>query len=109
LLNRLNLPLIPHEESLRSLVAILRALANYAERQEPLNLRAKSLSNERNIMTNKLYDILIENCHALMELGLLQPIQDVVSDLVANEIENMELLSENASEYIRMVTEIKGS
>lgn len=103
----LNLPVLPDPNSLQGLVDVLKAVTAHYERTIPLHNQAKSLSHERGLMLDKLYDILIEHALILAQIGALEPIQSLVSDMLANEIENMETLIDINAEAIKMTVEVK--
>jgi len=81
-------------------------MAKYLERRAPLSARANSLQFERNRLMSKLLDLLLEHSDALVMAGALEPIQSIVSDLIENEMENMDLFSEMSQDMIQMATEI---
>lgn len=107
MLNRLNLPTLPNPDTLLWLVETLKAVTEYAEGSIPLYNQAKSLSHERGIMLDKLFDVLLEHVHVLAITGALEPIQDLLTDLLSNEVENMELLMEMNAQSINLTVRVR--
>jgi len=100
---------MPDPNVLHGLVNILRSVTDHCERSIPFYNQARSLSRERTLIMESIFDILIENAHVLADAGALERLQERMADLLDNEIDNMELLSKINADSIQMTLEVKGS
>ena len=103
---RLNLPELPDTSLISRIGNVLSRMAEYLERREPLVARAQSLQFERNRLMSALLDMMVTHADVLNQAGALEPIQSIVSDLIENEMENMDLLVEMCENMIQMTTDI---
>lgn len=102
----MNLPQLPDPSIISRVGNVLSRMAEYMDRREPLVARAQSLQFERNRMMSTLLDLLLEHAEVLAQARALEPIQNIVTDLIENEMENMDLLMEMCENTIQMSTDI---
>jgi len=90
-------------------VKTIRNIADFCERMEPITARSRSLQFERNRIIESIFDLLIMNVADLSRLGILEPLQSLVSDLLDNEMENMDNSVEVSANMARLALEVKVS
>lgn len=103
---RLNIPTLPDPTIISRVGNVLSRVAEFLQRREPLSARANSLQFERNRLMSKMLDLLLEHADALSRAGALEPIQSIVTDLIENEMENMDLYVEMCASMITMTEDI---
>ena len=101
---RLNLPQLPDPKVIARVSGVLKRMGEYLARHEPLAARASSLQSERNKLHSKMLDLLLEHVEALERAGALEPLQTIISDLIENEMENMDLLVEMCENVIKLTS-----